>query len=107
MGRVTGDCAAYFLLVDVVVRTEYQAHGIGREIIGHTLVYVRQEMQSGNLPRVFAPPVGSVRIFLCSSFVPKCTMESIRVDNCHNIVYNFYNLVLQNARNGYKMKRME
>ena len=52
MGRVTGDCAAYFLLVDIVVRPEYQAHGVGREIIGHALTYVRKAMQSGNLPRV-------------------------------------------------------
>lgn len=52
MGRVIGDCAAYFLLVDVVVQPEYQARGIGRVIISRMLDDVRQTMQKGNLPRV-------------------------------------------------------
>lgn len=52
MGRMIGDCAAYFLLVDIVVHPEYQAHGVGREIIGRLLAYVRKTMQEGNLARV-------------------------------------------------------
>lgn len=52
MGRIIGDCAAYFLLVDIVVRPEYQAHGVGREIIGRLLAYVSRIMQEGNLSRV-------------------------------------------------------
>lgn len=46
MGRLVGD-GMYFLIVDVVVRTEYQQKGIGSHIINCLLAYVENHTPEG------------------------------------------------------------
>lgn len=46
MGRMVGD-GVYFLIVDVVVRPEYQRQGIGSRIIDKLLVYVEEHTPVG------------------------------------------------------------
>ena len=46
MGRLIGD-GIYYLIVDVVVRPEYQGQGIGSKIIDMLLEYVEENTPSG------------------------------------------------------------
>lgn len=46
MGRMVGD-GVYFLIVDVVVRPEYQRQGIGSRIIDKLLAYVEEHTPVG------------------------------------------------------------
>lgn len=51
MGRLVGD-GLYYLIVDVVVRPEYQGHGIGSSIIDKLLAYVEAETPEGGCSSV-------------------------------------------------------
>ena len=51
MGRLVGD-GFYYLIVDVVVRPEYQGHGIGSSIIDKLLAYVEAETPEGGCSSV-------------------------------------------------------
>lgn len=47
MGRLVGDGAMYWYLQEIVVSPEYQGRGIGRQIVGRLLDYVRQNSIPG------------------------------------------------------------
>ncbi|QFU24980.1 GNAT family N-acetyltransferase [Shewanella eurypsychrophilus] len=47
MGRVVGDGALNFEIVDVAVDPEYQGQGLGREIMQQIMNYLEQEAPSG------------------------------------------------------------
>lgn len=46
MGRLVGDGAMYWYVQDVVVLTEYQGKGIGREIMKRLISYITSSSQS-------------------------------------------------------------
>lgn len=47
MARIVGDGAMYFYIQDVIVATQYQGQGIGRQLMQHIESYLTKHAQQG------------------------------------------------------------
>ena len=54
MGRVVGDGAVYFMVVDLAVLPEYQGKGIGKEIMEQLMDSVRKNVGTGSFVSLFS-----------------------------------------------------